>query len=138
LRVIFEFAATPAEVMRAVEIVEELARSKGLGEKWIFGLKLAIEECASNIVNHAYQRDPERTFQMDVEESQGAFVVELCDHGPRFDPTAKPQRPPAQDDDLPGGWGIELVRKQIDEMNYRRDGEMNRLRLTKKFDPAMD
>jgi anti-sigma regulatory factor (Ser/Thr protein kinase) len=49
--------ATPEEVMRAVEALEEFARAQGVPEKIIFGLALALEECGSNIVNHALKRD---------------------------------------------------------------------------------
>src|SRR5688572_23687465 len=54
--------ATPEEVMRAVEILQKFAQARGLPEKIIFALALALEECGSNIVNHALRRDAKKTF----------------------------------------------------------------------------
>ena len=52
-----ELHATPQEVMRAVEAFEGFAREQSVPEPIICKLQLALEECASNIVNHALQRD---------------------------------------------------------------------------------
>jgi serine/threonine-protein kinase RsbW len=127
--------ATPEEVMRAVEALQGYASAQGVPEKIIFGLSLALEECGSNIVNHALQRDPQKTFRVAIEQAGGTFVIELRDGGPPFDPTAAPARKPhADDDDLPGGWGIQLVRRYLDEIQYRREAGENILRLTKRLD----
>ena len=120
--------------MRGVEALQEFATAQGVPQTAIFGLALALEECASNIVNHAFKRDPQGKFEVVMEKSMGAFVIELRDDGPEFDPTATAaRRPRAEDDDLPGGWGIELVRRNIDEIHYRREGRINVLRLTKRL-----
>jgi anti-sigma regulatory factor (Ser/Thr protein kinase) len=127
-----ELQATPEEVMRAVETLEQFARSNGVPEKIVFGLMLALEECGSNIVNHGLKRDARQKFQVTIEQTHDTFVVELRDRGPVFDPTTAAERKPPTEDDTPGGWGIQLVRRNIDEMRYRRvDGE-NILRLTKR------
>ncbi len=118
--------------MRAVETLEQFARAKGVPEKTVFGLMLALEECGSNIVNHGLQRDARQKFQVTLEQTSDAFVIELRDRGPAFDPTAAAERQPTAEDDPPGGWGIQLVRRNIDEIRYTRvDGE-NILRLTKR------
>src|SRR5512135_1890391 len=102
-----ELHATPEEVMRAVEALEEFARARHAPEKTIFGLALSLEECGSNIVNHALQRDARQTFRVEIEHVRDAIVVELRDRGPEFDPTAAKIRSPAENGDLPGGWGIQ-------------------------------
>ena len=39
-----------------------------------------------------------------------------------------------EDDDRPaGGWGIQLVRRYMDEIHYRREAGENVLRLTKRL-----
>src|SRR5262245_59911482 len=120
--------------MRGVEALQEFAAAQGVPEKIIFGLALALEECGSNIVNHALKRDAQRSFQVVIEKNSDSFVIELSDDGPEFDPTAAaPRKPQAEDDDLPGGWGIELVRRNMDEIRYRREAGNNVLRLTKRL-----
>ena len=128
-----ELHATPEEVMRAVDTLRGFATAEGLPEKTVFGLTLALEECGSNVVNHALQRDAQQTFQVTIENSAGSFVIELRDRGPEFDPTAAAERESdPSEDDLPGGWGIQLVRRYVDEIHYHREANENVLRLTKR------
>jgi sigma-B regulation protein RsbU (phosphoserine phosphatase) len=129
-----ELRATPEEVMRGVGALQQFATEQHVPEQAIFGLALALEESASNIVNHALTRDPQRTFQLALERTSDSFVIELQDDGPPFDPTAaESAKPPADDDDVLGGWGIELVRRNVDEIRYRREEDRNVLRLTKRL-----
>jgi len=136
---ILELHATPGEVMRAVETLQEFAQAQGVPEKTIFGLALALEECGSNVVNHALLRDAQKQFQVVIDYTNNAFVIELRDGGPEFDPTAATDRKPqAEDDDLPGGWGIQLVRRYTDEIHYAREGNENVLRLIKRVSLSAD
>ena len=129
-----ELNASPEEVMRAVEAMQDYARALGLPEKIIYALALALEECASNIVNHALQRDPQKHFWASFERANDSFIIELRDRGPGFDITAAPERPPQADaDDLLGGWGIQLVRRNMDNISYRRESGENILRLAKRL-----
>jgi sigma-B regulation protein RsbU (phosphoserine phosphatase) len=135
-RLTLELQATPEEVMRGVETLQRFAQENGVPEKAIFGLALALEECGSNIVNHAFQRDARQKFQVALEYTGSSFVIELRDRGPEFNPTATVKRKPqADDDDLPGGWGVQLVRRNTDEILYTRHGGENILRLVKWLRP---
>jgi anti-sigma regulatory factor (Ser/Thr protein kinase) len=118
--------------MRAVETLQQFAQAQGLPEKTIFALALSLEECGCNVVNHALRRDARRQFQVTLQRNGQDFVIEVRDPGPEFDPTAAPSRKPqADDEDAPGGWGIELVRRNIDQIRYQRAEGENILRLTK-------
>ncbi len=141
-----ELHATPEEVMRAVAALQRLGREKQLAEREVFGLALALEECASNIVEHAYHRDGRHKLQVIIDYRPGSVVLELHDRGPEFDPTAPVRGPQSASssesaslsrsnsaDPLPGGWGILLVRHYMDEISYRRESGENVLRLTKRL-----
>src|SRR5436190_20782426 len=107
-----ELPATPENVMRAVEALQAFAREQKMPEKAIHGLALALEECGSNIVNHALKADAQKTFRIAIERKGDQILIELRDDGPEFDCTdfEKPKSP-APDEDLPGGWGIQIVRR---------------------------
>ena len=125
--------------MRAVEAMQEFAHAQAVPEKLIFGLALALEECGSNIVNHAFQRDAAKTFHVAFNRQEDEFVIELRDGGPAYDPTTAAERKPqAEDDDLPGGWGIQLVRRYTDGIQYRREAGENILRLTRRLDEPVE
>jgi anti-sigma regulatory factor (Ser/Thr protein kinase) len=130
-----ELHATPEEVMRGVEALQELGREKQVAERDLFGLALALEECGSNIVNHALQRDARQKFHVAIEHTGSAVTIELRDPGPAFDPTQAREPEPAADEDerAPGGWGIQLVRRYMDEICYRREAGENVLRLTRRL-----
>jgi len=130
-----ELEATPQEVMRAVEALREFGRSQDVPDKILHGLTLALEECGCNIVTHALGRDARQKFHVAVERTAGQILIELRDGGPEFDLTgfSKPSAP-AGDDDPPGGWGIQIVRRYTDAIRYRREGNQNILLLIKHLD----
>ena len=130
---ILDLHATPEEVMRAVKALHELGRLKQVPEKDLFALALALEECGSNVVNHALQRNAQEKFQVSIEHAGSAMTIELRDRGPAFDPTRAPVAgsATASDDRPPGGWGIQLVRRYMDKIHYRREGDENVLHLTR-------
>jgi anti-sigma regulatory factor (Ser/Thr protein kinase) len=130
-----EVHATPEEVMRAVEALREFGRVKQLPDNVVFGLALALEECGCNIVQHALGRDARRKFQVAVECRSAQILIELRDAGPEFDVTGftKP-RAPAHEDEAIGGWGIPIVRRYTDAIQYRREGNENVLLLIKHID----
>ena len=129
-----ELRATPADVMRAVEALQEFGPANGVPENAVFGLALALEECASNIVNHALNRDGRQKFQVTLDRDGDIFFIELRDRGAAFDPTtAKRHTQRPKDEDALGGWGIELVRHYIDDIRYVRCEGENILRLIKQL-----
>ena len=132
-----ELHATPEEVMRAVEALQALGQEKHVPQKELFGLTLALEECGSNIVNHALQHDARQKFRVIIEHTGSAVSLELRDRGPAFDPTQVrvAESAASEDDRPPGGWGIQLVRHYMDEIHYRRESGENVLRLTKRVGP---
>jgi anti-sigma regulatory factor (Ser/Thr protein kinase) len=126
--------ATPEEVMRAVESLREFGQAKRVPEKTLFGLALALEECGSNIVNHALRRDPAQKFQVLLEHTPSAITIELRDRGPEFDPT-RTETSTSEEGQF-GGWGLQLVRRYMDQIRYAREAGENVLRLTKRLNEA--
>jgi serine/threonine-protein kinase RsbW len=131
-----ELNATPEEVMRAVERLQQAGRERGLNEKEVFGMALALEECGSNVVDHCLKRNPKEKFRVIFEFSDDRVTIEIRDPGPRFDPTTIAQRTKAEEDAPPGGWGVQLVRRYVDEIGYRREAQENVLILIKKLNPG--
>jgi anti-sigma regulatory factor (Ser/Thr protein kinase) len=131
--VTLELNGTPEEVMRAVEALQEFARTQQASEKIAFELALALEECGSNIVNHALQRDARQKFQVSFGRAGDEIFIELRDRGPEFDPMANAKQRSPDDEDAIGGWGIQLVRKHMDEIQYKREADENVLRLVKRL-----
>ena len=127
--------ATPQEVMRAVSRLQAYGREQGIDEKTLFGLTMACEEFASNVVNHACGAQAWQSFQVSFGREAAAMWIELRDQGPAFDPTlaATPHAEPGEELRAMGGWGIHLARHYLDELSYAREGADNVLRLGKRL-----
>ena len=126
------FKSIPSEVMRAVDTLQQMGMEWKLPERELFRLTVALEECASNIVNHALGHDPTRFFQLSLEYTQSILTIELRDNGSEFNPNLH-QPDLSTHDRQPGGWGISLVRKYTDEVHYQRVNGENVLQLKKGF-----
>src|SRR5688572_5162417 len=130
--------------MRAVEALREFGGARGIGETDLFGPMLCLEECGSNVVAHALRLDRRQTFRVTIEYTDGLLQIELRDRGAEFDPTAacpaeseQNKSAPAapREEDACGGWGLQLVRRYMDRIQYhRKDGE-NILTLSKALSP---
>lgn len=132
-----ELNAEPGEVMKAVEILHQYCLEKKISEKTTFSLKLALEECGSNIVNHALKQNRNEKFLVIIKSIETEIVIELRDKGEEFDPTRIPvsESKPDNENQI-GGWGLGLVNENIDEIIYRRNdsNSENILILKKKLE----
>jgi anti-sigma regulatory factor (Ser/Thr protein kinase) len=107
------------------EFVGEIARAGGFGSKDVYNILLAVDEAASNIIEHAYEGVKNGVLEISCSVKDGAMTIIMVDYGESFDPSAIP--PPDLKADLSerriGGLGIFLMRKLMDEVHYesRRD-----------------
>ena len=124
------FVASSEQVPAIVAFVMEHAEPWGVHQRRRMQLQLALEEAVVNICHYAYETPPGEIV-VRVEPSPARFAVELVDEGVPFDPLAveEPDLRSAAEERPIGGLGILLVRRVIDEVTYRRDGERNILRL---------
>jgi sigma-B regulation protein RsbU (phosphoserine phosphatase) len=125
-----EFPATRPSVMSAVKAVREFGRREGLREEEIFALSLAVEECGSNIVQHACASDHTQRFQLSCARAGHVVNILLSDGGAPLDPAVMSAPAPGAANDC-GGWGLHLARSFLDGFEYARETGRNTWRLTK-------
>jgi serine/threonine-protein kinase RsbW len=112
--------------LRAIRsFVDEQARLVSVPQRRIDDLVLAVDEAATNIVLHGYEgrvNTASSVIEIEVQFQDHVFSVTLRDQAPPFDPTATPvvDELPPLDERGPGGLGIFLIRKSVDEFRYRR------------------
>jgi serine/threonine-protein kinase RsbW len=114
--------------------VEERARALHVDQDTAFDLAQAVDECATNIVEHGYRGQP-GSIEIEIERVGELLTIELRDHAPVFDPTGVP--PPDLTQPLearePGGLGVYLARHMVDEMRHRPlPGGGNELTMIKR------
>lgn len=117
--------------------VTDLARQIGFPEVEVAKIEMAVGEACENVLEHAYARSwqqPDPEIRMDIRVEGGLLVIEINDHGQRFDFAA--YRPPSIQENLQqmktGGFGISIMRQFMDEVHYSsNDTTGNTLRLVK-------
>lgn len=111
------------------------ADSVGFNEKNKSQIRLASEEVLVNIINYAYPGTSgaiELTLNPKPKES---LEIVFTDWGVAFDPLSLPVPNVCAplDKRKIGGLGVYLVRKVMDEVRYKREGECNTFTVMKKL-----
>ncbi|HOU35822.1 MAG TPA: SpoIIE family protein phosphatase [Candidatus Omnitrophota bacterium] len=112
--------------------IREGAARQGFVKEHIDKIQLACEEALVNVINYAYpgrQGDLEITYL----NSNSYLEITLIDSGIPFDPLSLPEpdiHKPIEERNI-GGLGIFMMKKIMDEVTYKRDGNKNVLTLVK-------
>ena len=128
-------AATREELPRIQAALEAFARDEGWPSRLEFQIKLVIEEVVMNILSHGYEEGGEHDILIELASDAEKIGIEIVDDGRPYDPLTEA---PAPDTEAPladrpvGGLGVYLVCALMDEASYRREGNRNRLALTKQ------
>ena len=123
------------ELKRLHSALEAFAAEHGLPAKVLQAADLALEEHLTNVLKYAYADAApheirvrlsceERVLQVEVEDDGRAF--NLLDVPP-VDVTVPLELRPV------GGLGVHLMRQFMDALDYRREGDRNILRMTKRL-----
>ena len=112
--------------------VESAARIAGMDDKQQNSLKIAVEEIFVNIASYAYssgEGDVTVRFSYDQEK----LVFEFEDSGLPYDPLAKsdPDISLSVDEREIGGLGVFMVKKLMDNLEYRYEEGKNILTIEK-------
>jgi anti-sigma regulatory factor (Ser/Thr protein kinase) len=84
-------------------------------------LELAVSEAATNIMLHAYERQPGRAIEVTVEGDDGQITVSMYHHGCPFDPETV--SPPSFDGSRHSGFGVYLIQESVDNVAYTQDAD---------------
>lgn len=121
------------------EFVSQAARQAQMSEKDIYNLQLAVDEAASNIIEHAYEGLPDGKIELSLIVTPSAFTIHLRDQGKPFDPAsiAEPDVTAPLDDRAIGGLGLFFMRKLMDEVRFSTSPQGgNLLTMVKRLAPA--
>jgi len=99
-------------------------------------INVALDELLSNIANYAYAPGTgSMTVRMGYEEGTGTVSLSFLDSGVPWNPLEKPDPDVtlAPEDRPVGGLGILMVKKKMDGMEYRYEGNQNILTIYKRI-----
>jgi anti-sigma regulatory factor (Ser/Thr protein kinase) len=96
-----------------------------------YAARLVAEEIGTNTIKYGYDDQSTHTITLRADCLEDSFLLTLEDDGRPFDPVKAPEANPCLklEDRRPGGWGICLVRRLTQRIDYERQGARNLLRL---------
>ena len=94
---------------------------------------LAVDECATNVIEHAYHEARDRRLEVRLDDTGMELVVEVVDTGDAVDPLAVPKVDLEKyaSERRKGGLGVHLMGKIMDSVTFLRVGGANVCRLVK-------
>ena len=123
------------ERQKLLAALEQFALAHHLPPKALQAADLALEEHLTNVLNHAYSDRLAHEIIVRLSADEQWLQIEVEDDGQPFDPTARPE----VDLSIPlekrpiGGLGVHLMRRFMDELEYRRVADRNVLRMRKRL-----
>ncbi|GIV59310.1 ATP-binding protein [Rhodocaloribacter litoris] len=113
--------------------VETHARQADLSPEAVEQLKMAVDEACTNVIEHAYKGKGEHQIDIAVIVKPDRLTVRIRDEGESFDPKAY------QEPDIfeyarrhkKGGFGVHIMRRLMDQVEYRKRGKINECCMTK-------
>ena len=114
-----------------------LCARPGMTTKMLSSLMLVMEELFVNICHYGFPDGVERrpvVVEAQADDDTHTLTLTLIDEGVAYDPlTFEGQKVADADTARIGGLGILLVRKNVDDIVYRRAGARNVLRIVKAY-----
>ena len=126
--------ATLENIPAATAFVDEQLEALDCSMKAQAQIDVALDELFSNIARYAYAPGTgQATVRFDFDPASRVASITLVDSGVAYDPLAKddPDVTLSAQERQVGGLGIFLVKKTMDDVRYRREGEYNVLTIRK-------
>lgn len=97
-------------------LVREATALVGLEESEATQVLLAVQEACANVIRHCYKDCPDERIDLGLLFEDDALVITIDDYGEFVDPSRMKGR--ELEDLRPGGLGLHLMRKVMDEVRY--------------------
>ncbi len=116
------------------DFTKSFASLSGFSQEAIDKIALAVDEACTNIIKHAYKNSPEGDIVINIKVVDKKLIVSITDFGLDFNPSLVPVPDIKKyyQQHKVGGLGIYLIKKLMDEVNYRPSvGNKNQVVLVK-------
>ena len=120
-------------------MVSKCSEDLGLHSEKITDIGVATEEALVNICNYAYQGKTGEVKVSCILDDENRFIVEIEDRGIPFDVKVldDPDLTPDIIERKVGGLGVFIIKELMDDVQYRREGDKNILRIINQIEVAV-
>jgi serine/threonine-protein kinase RsbW len=114
------FTCSLNNLEKICDYVTQYANEAGLNETEVYAVQLAVDEAATNIIEHGYGEECPSRIDVTCEILEDGLKVVIYDDADPFDPASvpEPEINVTLDDIKPRGLGIFFMRKMMDEVKY--------------------
>ena len=134
----FSICSTSAHLPIVRAALERMCELLGFDSDAAGGIVLSVDEALTNIIRHAYDNQDDKPIEVEltpiVNENPRALQVSLQDWGRQVDPAKIKSR--SLSEVRPGGLGVHIITKCMDEVKYcpREEGG-TLLTMVKNIEP---
>ena len=113
--------------------VEAHALEANLAEAAVEQLKIAVDEACTNVIEHAYNGEGEHQIDIAIIVKPDRLVVRIRDEGEAFNPDSyeEPNIFEFAKRHKKGGFGVHIMRRLMDQVEYRTRGKFNECCMVK-------
>jgi len=130
------FTARLENLSQIGSYIIQAAQKAGLDEDACYAVELAVDEAATNIIEHGYKGDSSGIIACAYEIMNDGIRIVLKDHGRQFDPESVPEpsfHGVSLEEVTPRGLGLYFIRKLMDEVKFEFSSRRgNKLTLVKR------
>jgi serine/threonine-protein kinase RsbW len=105
------------------------------GPRLDINFRVGVTEAIANAVLYGNRADPEKVVRIEVCLNERQVEVWVIDEGTGFDPSVVPDPTTPENIHEPGGRGLFLIRKLMDDMEYNDRGNAVRMTLVRQISP---
>lgn len=114
------FTCSLNNLEKICDYITQYANEAGLNETEVYAVQLAVDEAATNIIEHGYGEECPSRIDVTCEILEDGLKVVIYDDADPFDPASvpEPEINVTLEDIKPRGLGIFFMRKMMDEVKY--------------------
>jgi serine/threonine-protein kinase RsbW len=123
-----------SEIALVRDALDQLGSELEVPAQAIVQLQVALDEIVSNVIKYSWVDGGKHDILVRITVDDDGVALDIFDDGEPFDPRGVPEPLPslAGKRPEPGGVGIHMVRKLVDDFAYQRIDARNHTTLTKK------
>jgi len=116
--------------------VEKHTVEAGFSNRSVEQFKVAVDEACTNVIKHAYRGDEACKLDVSIIIFSDRCTVCIRDEGQSFQPREyhEPDIFELAKKRQAGGFGVHIMRRLMDHVEYTSEGDINEVRLTKYLD----
>lgn len=137
-RLAIELGTDTSQLSAVFEQLEAFAEANTWPDGMAMQVQLILEEVLLNSMTHGLGGRADGRVTLTLDQQGDTVDIEVVDNGIAFDPLDHPEpdlEASIEEREI-GGLGIHFMRTMMDDVGYKREGDLNRLWMRKRLVPA--